>query len=200
MTQEIWKPIAGYEGIYEVSNCGNVRSVDRYKNARDNSKSFQKGKTMTPQTSHKGYRTIILHKDGKAHTFQVHRLVAMAFIPNSDNKPQVNHIDCNKKNNHVENLEWVTQEENMKHASENGIFSKFNEKQLAAVRRNQMIASEYKKRKVAQLSLCGEIIRCYESLTEAERVTGTDCSKISMCCKGKRKSSNGFKWKYIGGE
>ena len=114
--KEIWKDVVGFEGLYKVSNLGNVKSVDRYFCGKLNSKRFQKGKIMTAQKNRKGYFAVILHKNGIAHHFLIHRLVAISFIENRLNKEQVNHIDRNKLNNSAENLEWVTRQENVEHA------------------------------------------------------------------------------------
>jgi hypothetical protein len=193
---EEWRDIKGYEGLYQVSNHGRVKSLDRYINAKLGSVMFRKGAIMTLQVSHKGYNTIILHKKCKGSQFQVHRLVAMVFIPNPLNKPQVNHKDCNKKNNHAGNLEWATQNENMSHAVANGVYANFNEKQLAAVRKNQKKSVFAREIKVNQYDLDGTFITQHQSLSDAQRKTGANNSKICMCCKGKRKQAGGFSWKY----
>jgi hypothetical protein len=101
MKKEIWKDIPGYEGLYKISNLGNVYSVR-------NKKCLSKSKRTT-------YSLVCLSKCGKHECFHVHRLVAIAFIPNPENKPQVNHINCNRHDNRVENLEWVTLDENYMH-------------------------------------------------------------------------------------
>ena len=117
---ETWKDIDKFDGHYQVSNCGRVRSVDRigtYRNYKGKIVNVPyKGKIMTPSDS-RGYEATVL--DGKS--VRIHRLVAEAFVPNPDNLPVVNHIDGNKKNNMAKNLEWVTQKRNMEHARENGL-------------------------------------------------------------------------------
>ncbi len=110
---EIWKDVVGFKGYYIVSNLGNVQSVDRYVEGKLGSLRFQKGVDMTLQESKKGYMVVILHKHGILYQKQVHRLVAEAFIENPCGLPQVNHKDTNKHNNRVENLEWITNYDNM---------------------------------------------------------------------------------------
>ena len=102
MTEEIWKPVVGYEGLYEVSNLGRVRSLDRY----DSRNHFRKGRIMKQSYCSKGYLTIDLCLNRKNKKCLVHRLIAQAFIPNPDNLPEINHKDEDKTNNSVENLEW----------------------------------------------------------------------------------------------
>lgn len=103
-TKEIWKPIKGFEGLYEISSMGNVKSLRR-------------GKTMKT-TLNRGYAYVGLHKDGFTRKCKVHRLVAETFIPNPENKKDVNHKDYNRSNNNVENLEWMTRKENAIYSSE----------------------------------------------------------------------------------
>ena len=198
--KEVWKDVVGYEGIYEVSNIGNVRSLDRCVSGKLNSKHFVKGKVFKLQKSHKGYKTVILHKHGKASQKQVHRLVAEAFISNPFNLPQVNHKDTNKENNCVNNLEWITNYDNMQHAMRNGCFGEFTDRQRCAVMENIIKCHEKQKKNVIQLDDFGNIIAEYESIKQAEKETGINNSKITMCCKGKRKHAGGFCWRYGKGE
>lgn len=100
----IWKDIKGYEGLYQVSNTGKVWSISR-------------GQIRKTRLDKDGYERLDLTKDGKSYTRFVHRLVAEAFLDNVENKSEVNHIDCNRANNNLENLEWVTHAENMEHRS-----------------------------------------------------------------------------------
>lgn len=125
MNEEIWKDIEGYEGIYQVSNLGRVKSLNR----RDRLNRYWKEKIMKLHRDKKGYMRVDLCKCGKQFkSLKVHRLVAKAFIPNPHNKGQVNHIDGVKNNNLVENLEWSTQEENIQHSFDMGLVSRKGEK------------------------------------------------------------------------
>lgn len=121
---ELWKPVSGYEGIYEVSSLGRVRSLDRIVVDYRGIKKKVRGKILSPGLTNKGYCIVSLNAVDKRHTLTVHRLVANAFIPNLDNKPQVNHINGIKTDNRICNLEWLTNEENMKHAINNGLANK----------------------------------------------------------------------------
>ena len=125
MEDVIWKPVVGFEGSYEVSNLGEIRSVARissYHDPRWNTTVTRAYKScIIKQNNVSGYKFIGLYKGGKLYQFYVHRLVAQAFIPNPENKPEVNHIDGDKSNNHVSNLEWCTRIENQHHAMINGL-------------------------------------------------------------------------------
>lgn len=114
---EYWKE---FEKGYEVSNLGNVRSIDRIVQTSKQPLKL-KGKMLKPAIDKKGYKRVAIMVDGKLTTLKVHRIVAKAFIDNVDNKPQVNHIDCVKTNNEVGNLEWVNNSENVQHAFDNGL-------------------------------------------------------------------------------
>ena len=110
---EEWRPIEGYEGLYEVSNTGLIRSLDRFVGNRNRIK----GKILSINIKKGGYCSVVLSKYGKMKGYQVHRLVAQAFIPNPDNLPQVNHIDEDKSNNCVDNLEWCTAKYNINYGT-----------------------------------------------------------------------------------
>lgn len=124
---ETWKSIKDFEGFYEISNEGNVRSIDRevihntYKETAKPKKQFNKGREITKRINNqgKGYVYVMLWVHSNHYKRFVHRLVAEAFIPNLEGKPQVNHIDGNPRNNHISNLEWVTGAENRKHSIDN---------------------------------------------------------------------------------
>lgn len=110
---EEWRPIEVYEGLYEVSSYGRVRSVDRY----DSRNQFRKGKVLSPGKDKNGYLKVVLHCNGKCKTINVHRLVAQAFIPNPDNLPMINHKDEDKTNNNVTNLEWCDVKYNLNYGT-----------------------------------------------------------------------------------
>lgn len=183
MTEEKWVDIKGFEGLYQVSNMGNVKSIK--KNER----------IMKLQVNHKGYYCVNLHKNSIAYPRLVHRLVAEAFIPNTLNLPQVNHKDTNKKNNNIENLEWISNADNMRHAFANGCFVT-TEKQREHARNNLKLIAERKKKGVEMYTKEGVFLNAFNSLREAEKCTGVHNSKISMVCKGKRKRAGNYIWKY----
>lgn len=122
MEEEIWKDIKNYEGYYQVSNLGRIRSIDRYikqYNGYNYSTRIYKGKILKKEIGTRGYYKVVLQKRRKAKTYNVHRLVAETFIPNPKNLPQVNHKDENKLNNIVDNLEWCTSKYNINFGERN---------------------------------------------------------------------------------
>ncbi len=179
--EEIWKDIDGYEGYYQVSNLGNVKSVDRYiKSPLNNQESvLRKGKQIKTNINKKnGYIYVCFYKENTQTSKRVHRLVAKAFLPNPDNLPQVNHIDGNKQNNNVNNLEWCSQLENIQHANKNGLINHY-------------------KRRVIQLDKDLNLIREWESITEASKELKIERANITACCNGKLKRAGGYVWKYL---
>lgn len=154
---EIWKDVKGYEGLYQVSNLGRVFGVKR-----------KRIKKLT--VDKKGYQNVLLSKDGKEKRYRVHKLVAMAFIPNPENKTEVHHIDFGKTNI-VTNLMWVTPEEHKELHKENVLH-------------------------VFQYSLNGEFIKEYSSIKEMAEQTGFDSITVIYCCNGKYKTAFGFQWRY----
>jgi hypothetical protein len=115
---EEWRDVPGYEGLYQVSSYGKVRSLSRYKEWKG-TKVFVEGQTRSLTMNKKGYLTCPLNKDGRRKHFLVHRIVALAFLPNEDSRLQLNHKNCIKTENHVDNLEWVDAKTNVRHAYEN---------------------------------------------------------------------------------
>lgn len=122
MEKEIWKDIEGYEGIYEISNLGRIKALERLVNNRFGTLSRKKEKILKIKLSSntKRYIDVMLWKEGKFKSFLLHRLLALHFIPNPGMKPIINHIDHNCLNNSLDNLEWTTQSKNIKHAFDSG--------------------------------------------------------------------------------
>ena len=164
---EIWRDIQGYKGLYQISNKGRVKSLK-----------CGKERILKPGIDGYGYMFVCLYNDNARKYFKIHRLVTQAFVSNPENKPQVNHLDENKKNNCVDNLEWAT-------AKENNNFGTRNER-----------AGYSLSIPIIQYSKSGEFIREWTGAHEVERVLGIDNSHIIACCKGKLKSSGGFIWRY----
>lgn len=140
---EIWKDIKGYNDIYKVSSLGNIKLSEREVPHWRGGVSIRKSKIIKNFKTKSGYLIVPLTKDGKEIKFLVHRIVAEAFIPNPENKPQINHINGNKTDNQVENLEWATRSENIKHADKNNLRilkgvnnsgSKLTEKEVLEIR------------------------------------------------------------------
>lgn len=181
---EIWKDIKGFEGIYQISTNGRVRSF----------KETQGGRILSNKNSKGGYLSIVLKRKGLVISTRIHRLVAEAFIPNPDNKPQVNHKDSNRQNNYVENLEWVTATENMKHAAKN------NPEFLQGINHYNKVI---RPKTILQFSLEGKLLREFLSAKEASRITGVCGRNILQVASsaeyrpGKtRKQAGGFVWKF----
>lgn len=174
---EIWKDIAGYEGLYQVSNYGNVRSLSWSRRGIVRNLYLKK--------QNRGYCHVELAKDGIRKAFTVHRLVAEAFIPNPNNYPTVNHKDEDKTNNAVTNLEWCTHSQNMGHT-----IALHPEKYHVKGRPYSRTKS------VVQLSKDGKVLRVWDNLISIKHENGFNEGHIGECCLGKRKSAYGFKWQF----
>lgn len=175
MADEIWKPVVGYEGKYEVSNLGNVRSLD-YRHTKTTH-------IIAKTYDSNGYFKVNLKVNGVAKNLTIHRLVAMAFIPNPNGFNQVNHKDENKENNNVENLEWCTASYNSSYGTRPSRLSKHFKNY-----------SQYSK-PVIHIGL-NNVETYYPSMKEAERATGIKQGNISNCCNGKQKCTKGNYFKY----
>ena len=182
---ELWKDVKDYEGLYQVSTLGRVRSLDKYVNAkiRNVDKVLKRGRILKPVYNKDGYLKVNLYKNGKETNFFVHRLVAKTFIPNPDNLPLVNHKDEVKDNNYPYNLEWCTDE--------------YNKNYGTAIERIKKTLTNRKdmSKKVYQYDMQGNLIKEWSSTAEAGR-NGFSSSCISSCCLGKRKFHKGFIWSY----
>jgi hypothetical protein len=175
--EEIWKDVEEYEGLYQVSDKGNVKSQ------------YWGGKILKPKTDKDGYKMIYLSKYGKKSIKKVHRIVATTFIDNPKNLPQVNHKDENKANNDVNNLEWCTQQYNLRYGT---------------ARERQVEHTDYKKlamknrKEIIQLDKSGNVIRTWKGINEAAMTLGLTRRNISACLHGWSKSAGGYAWKMLG--
>lgn len=189
--EEIWKDIVGYEGLYQVSNLGNVKSLNY---------SGRKGveKVLTPKKNSYGRLWVILHKHGKGKPMQIHRLVAMMFIPNPDNLPQINHKDENPQNNNLENLEWCTLHYNLMYTYERHP-EKYHVKEITPGKWHYVGKRKNKRLKampIDQYDLDGNLIKQWANSRTILNETGMSDWSISQCCRGKRKTAYGFRWQY----
>lgn len=175
--QEIWKDVVGYEGLYKVSNFGLVKRIKTEKT--DGSGNYERNEHVIKQRkNNKGYAIVDLYKNNKRGQFLVHRLVALSFISKQDGLDCVNHIDEDKNNNHITNLEWCTQKHNMNHGTA---------KYRIGIKNSI---------KINMLSKNGEFIRSFDSAKQAERELKINNSNINECLRMKRKSAGGFIWQY----
>ncbi|MBZ3643535.1 HNH endonuclease [Enterococcus faecium] len=175
MQKEIWRPIEGYEGLYEISNLGKIKSNFRQGSTTDFLKISNNGN---------GYMMVRLCKNGKAKKYYLHRLLAQTFIDNPEDKPQVNHINENRSDNRLENLEWVTQKENNNHGNHN---------------LNSAISKRSgKAKKNVQLDLDGNELGRFDFLIEAAKTVNGNSINISRAARNirNRETAYGYKWRY----
>lgn len=175
MKNEIWKDVAGYEGLYQVSDQGRVKSLER----TDSWGRTVKERILKPGAKGNDYLFVNLCAGGKTRMFLVHRLVCQAFHENPDNKPQVNHLNEDKTDNRACNLEWCTRRENMNHGT-----------------RNERSAKALSK-PIGQYTLDGDLVDVWQSANEVERQTGFSHGYICETANGKYKQAYGFIWKYV---
>lgn len=187
MFKEEWKPIVGYEGLYLVSSLGRIRSLDRRVRTKGGAMVVRKGRLLKQIVNIDGYLTVMLCKNGSQRIWRVHRIVAIAFLPNPCGYNIVNHKDRNPSNNAVSNLEWcdiaynVTYDGARKRSSETRYKNKKSFKQ------------------VAQYDMSDNLVAIYDSTASAARLTGCHQGAISNNCIGRTKSAGGFRWKYASG-
>ncbi|MEE6710063.1 NUMOD4 domain-containing protein [Lacticaseibacillus paracasei] len=193
---ETWRAVKGFEGYYEVSSLGRV------KNVRTNS-------ILHPWNDYKGYREVELHNGShKAKTLKVHRLVATAFIPNPHRYDQINHMDEDKANNRVENLEWCNAKYNSNYGTRNQRrvqHTDFAKRNFDTYARHHMFDNTDRsaawmrlKKRVAMLEVStGITIKTFDSVSDAAKQVGIGNSKISEAANGKRKTAAGYRWRYL---
>ena len=185
--KEVWKDVSGYEGVYQISNTGRVKSLKRIIIGRWDSRQLLNERILKPSTF-RGYKRVLLLKNKIRTNFIVHRLVAIAFIGNPEKKSQVNHKNGIKNDNSVSNLEWCTPSENTKHAYDlglakpplKGVYGKNNPLSIP----------------IKQLSKVGVFIKLHYGINQAGRDLCIDVSTIVNALKGNRKTAGGFKWEY----
>lgn len=166
-----WKPIPKFEGWYEVSNFGEVRSVDREVNHKTSGKSFRKSVMLRPKIGKHGYKEVVLIMNGERHCCRVHKLVALAFLPNPLNLPCINHLNEDKSDNRVCNLEWCTVQYNTLYSM-------------------PTIA-------IGQYDLSGNLIATFSHYTDAGNSIGGNKYGVYRCCIGKMKTYKGYVWKNL---
>lgn len=191
---EVWRPIRGYEGLYEVSNFGQVRSIERTVSNKIGSWKIN-SKIKTQRKDNRGYYRVKLCKGGKIKSFAVHRLVAEAFIPNPYHYSEVNHKNCIKTDNRADNLEWCTRSYNVNYGNGN------------RKRRLSNLNREDESKVVLQFTLDGKCVAKYPSIAEAARITGVNRRQIGAVCnhqkrinpngrETERKTAGGFIWRF----
>lgn len=180
----LWKPIAQYEELYEVSNYGDVVSVAQYTRYH-NIRPRKYPRPLKPEVTRDGYARVTLSKYGIPRHMFVHRLVASAFIPNPNNLPQVNHKDENPLNNNVHNLEWCTGKQNCNYG--------MHRERI----KQRLNISHHLAKKIARLDIDGNVIEVFSSINDAARKFGIRGENITRCCKGKYKLVCGCRWKYL---
>ena len=178
--REVWRDVPGYEGLYQVSSLGRI---------------MRGGRIRKLKKDYGGYMVVSLCKKAVQKDGKVRRLVALAFIPNPEHKRVVNHIDGDKQNNRVENLEWATHSENISHANKTGLRTVTDAQRKAASFTGKKTCDKNRPRKAVFCSKDG-IKHEFESAHDGARFVVGDASPIIRCCKGKKKTYKGYEWGY----
>lgn len=181
---EDWRDIKGFEGLYQVSSEGRIRSLDRYVRVGNSGKRLAKGRIIKPVICTNGYREASLQKEQKRKVILLHRLVAMTFIPNPNNYREVNHKDEDITNNCVDNLEWCTSKQNANYGTRNARCRQGNSRFFKKVRQIDKNT--------------GKIIKTWDCVMDAARALSIDDSHIRRVCQHKKQNvtAGGFKWEY----
>lgn len=180
---EVWKPVVGYENYYEISNYGRLRSFSRHTIDSRGRKSFHYGKIIKAAVSRCGYATFRISVECKLICVTLHRLVAEAFIPNPKNLPFVNHLDENKLNNHVSNLEWITNVDNINYRDTQ---KRHSDSLRRVLRGRTYIVVQYDKN--------GKELRTFRGKREILDA-GFSYDGVVHCCNGKTRTHKGYVWK-----
>ena len=182
---EYWKDVKGYEGFYQVSDCGKVKSLERDVFFPNGTIHRIKGKILVPGLNKDGYACVNLYKNGKGKNIKVHRLVAEAFLQNTENKPQVNHKNEVKTDNFVENLEWCDNKYNANYGTR-------------TQRQKQTFKDNCKSGKIKRVKkvFCVELNKTFDYAKSAEEELGVCEKSIGKACRGERKTAGGFHWRY----
>ena len=189
---EIWKDILGHEGVYQISNQGRVKSLERKQTDSKGRVVHYKEKMLKPRPNSNGYLRVTLKTNGASERWFVHRLVAIHFVQNTNPTiyTVVNHLDSNYLNNRYDNLEWTTVRGNLQHAHQNGRMQRTSEWLMHLREAKEKIGSPV----IGMNQKTGEIV-CFICLNDCEKA-GFQPSCVCNCCKGKRKTHKGFKWMY----
>lgn len=186
---EIWKDINGYVGLYKISNKGIVKSLPKIRYLKDK---------ILVQDFTSCYARVRLFSNGKGKFLLVHRLVALNFLENKNNKTQVNHIDGNKRNNNLENLEWTTKSENSRHAWRTGLME--NTRKASVINGKKLAEGKYykdKERSIYQFDKSNKLMNEFNSISQASRQLKINLGNIASNCRGERKSSGGYIFKFV---
>lgn len=188
---ETWKSPPGYQGLYEISTYGRIKSKSKIIYQSNGHPMTFPSKILKPELRANGYLYVMLCKNGKRKTYKISRLVAQTFIPNPVHLPIVNHKDENKLNNCVDNLEWCTQKYNVNYSI------KKHPQRLAALNKRLIAENEKRQKQIVCMNETGEVVKTFSSLREASRKLHISLSSINRCLHNELKTAGGYKWKTI---